>query len=333
MGCVWVFSAPNIEEQAKRLAVVSPFATIPIAIITFCTVAWRGLVTEQQADEQRRQNEATNDANFAKLLQEGTKLLADDKPTNQQAGVASLSILLNEPKARYRTEAMDVLAEAVRSMFAEQFNPVEVGKINSSSLFRSINVQLAKQAALGIFSNAVIQCHASEKDDPHRNTIWPMISGFASCHIQGGRILHNPKNYVIANKSMSFTSLDIYRQEVDTRETLLWSCTFEKCRILAVDDFSVSLFSNKFIDCDFSGCVLDDDVMPVFFQSDEVVNPWYDVRNPPITHNGRDFSRALDARLKTGFGWTSLTELTAEDENLTEEEINIINAYNAPQSH
>jgi hypothetical protein len=321
-----VLSEPDIDRQAKIVAVMAPFGTIPIAIITFCTVAWRGMVTSRQADQQRlqadqqrRQNDATDDANYAKLLQEGAKLLADDKTTNQMAGVASLSILLNEPKARYRLEAIDVLAETVKAMFKHDVDAAQAREIGASSLFTAINSQLRKQANEGVFSTVSITLKEKADIDPKIRVTWPPVSGFAQCIIERGKITKNA-DFIAANKTVSFSGAIITQQKIDIAKDNYSFCIFDRCKILYLDDFNVDVLENKFVDCDFSNCSFEDDVTPDLLRKSQFIRPWFDVRYPPIHNEFTDWSEVLEAQIDTEIGWELLDSLSGDEPYLTDEE-------------
>lgn len=332
-AAAWVFTAPTIIEQGQRVAVIAPFGAIPFAVITFCTVAWRGMVTSRQADQQRlqadqqrRQNDATDDANYAKLLQEGAKLLADDKTTNQMAGVASLSILLNEPKARYRLEAIDVLAETVKSMFKDALSYGQVREIRSRSLFTSIYSQLSKQAKNEIFSAVSMNLREKENLEDNMKVEWTPVAGFASLTVEGGRTSRT-EDFISVNKRVFFSTTKISRDEIRIQKASYWACNFDKCKILSLDDFNVSFFDNDFVDCEFSNCILDSDVTPELFRRKNFIRPWYDVERPPISRLYNDWSNVIDARIETLEGWRSIEALTGEEDYLVDEERIIVRSF------
>lgn len=128
VAAMWVMSAPA-PEMVQRAQSFTPFGAGMVAIVTFFTIAWRGVINtrqlEYQADQleqvRRRQVDATDDANYAKLLQEGAKMLAEtDKKPQIMAGVATLEILINEPKRRFAIEALDLLAAYVSEHYGEE---------------------------------------------------------------------------------------------------------------------------------------------------------------------------------------------------------------------
>lgn len=52
MAAVWVFSENDPDIRSKMSSTLVPFGTLMIGAVTFCTVAWRGLVGSRQADQQ-----------------------------------------------------------------------------------------------------------------------------------------------------------------------------------------------------------------------------------------------------------------------------------------
>jgi ABC-type nickel/cobalt efflux system permease component RcnA len=124
ISAFWVLTASNSEDMVRRAQTFTPFGAVLFGMVTFCTVAWRGLVTARQADlqakqieQQIRQNDAKDEENLAKLLMDGTKLVSDKEATEAQilAGVAALEAVVTAPNDRFARQAMDVVVEPIKS--------------------------------------------------------------------------------------------------------------------------------------------------------------------------------------------------------------------------
>lgn len=307
----WVFTASTIVEQGQRVAVVAPFGAIPFAVITFCTVAWRGMVTSRQADQQRfqadqqrRQNDATDDANYAKLLQEGAKLLADEKSQNQLAGIASLSILLNEPKARYRAEAINILAETVRAIFKEAVSDERLMAIKSGSLLPTANALLEEQALQGFYSNLDIRVVGESK--PKRTTRIEPVSGFKSCIVTRGRITRKEVLRRFNNIETMFRFVSFHHLEIKADEKSYLACEFFRCAFKEANADLISYGKCKFIRCDFSGCVFSDDMTEATLISMNVEGCWYDADYPPRHKSFSDWEKIMERKVHNGATWISV---------------------------
>ena len=323
---IWVFSATNISDQAARVAVIAPFGTIPIAIITFCTVAWRGMVTSRQADQQRRQNDAADDANYAKLLQEGAKLLADDKTTNRMAGVASLSILLNEPKARYRAEAMDVLAESVRALFNDEMSDEKLLAIRASSFFQNVNTQMRRQAEAGVFSNLTI-VHKVNNAASKEQILWPSVHGFKTCTFEGGIILGEAEEIIDTNQRTYFKNTIIRRSQIKLSKFRFSNCQIENCDIIEIENIALMLNRNILIDCNFSGTKFLAPFVPQNLTRKNCRGGWYDIRNPPSAAQEYEWSQKFSPQIYVDGGWTPLRRLTGHEVFLDDEDVSIVREF------
>lgn len=65
----WVFEVDADTLRSARVSLLTPLGTMFAGLITFATVAWRGMVASRQANEQRRQNDANETANYVSLLE------------------------------------------------------------------------------------------------------------------------------------------------------------------------------------------------------------------------------------------------------------------------
>ncbi|MGR9239039.1 hypothetical protein ACU8OH_09545 [Rhizobium leguminosarum] len=232
----WVLIATDTDEMKLRTELISPFGACFLALTTFCTVAWRGMVTSRQADQQRLQNVANDAANYAKLLQEGAKLLSDeDKPQQVMAGIASLSIVITEPERRFAHEAIDLIADYVQDNYS--------GTLNSRL-----------GAAIRVMSDAAgngIRSRVDGKLVAKGNRRWVAVKGFKSVTYVGG-IIRKAAHTALHKDSGNVWLDNVTIEQANIFNTISYTnCILDRCRIYEItsDDFE----TNGFYGCNFSG--------------------------------------------------------------------------------
>lgn len=247
----WVFSAQEPALMVQRAQAFTPFGAAMLAVVTFCTVAWRGVLNTtqlQHAAEQlaqvRRQNDAKDDENLAKLLQESAKLIASPENTAEvRAGIATIEVLLRDPKQRFGTQAMDLLAEFVKANFErDEIKGSISAAVSAMRLGAELNLRSRVRATLRV-----------ERHD--RFESWAHVPGFERVTYSGGKFW-SPQfaKATATGERSSFEDLSII--SVSVPEKLYKRCRFVRCRITHFDEQMLS--DNTFIDCDFSGAEVDD---------------------------------------------------------------------------
>ncbi|MBA4798646.1 MAG: hypothetical protein H2043_14715 [Rhizobiales bacterium] len=242
-AAVYVFSADE-GGRAARAQSIAPFGVALLALVTFTTVVWRGLVSTRQADEQRRQNDAKDYENLAKLLIDGTKLVSEKDPNgaSMRAGLAALQAVVTATDDRFAASAMDVVLDILRKSFADG-DPTE--SINPCRRVMSAGAQLGRSASSPLFLSSE-QLSGSK---------WRFIEG-AELHFIGGVVdrsfglpqLKSPESFgeLPSFEGTLFDGVDVDGDYLAGAE----GCLFNKCRIRHVND--AFLIANRFIDCDFS---------------------------------------------------------------------------------
>ncbi|KPH09102.1 hypothetical protein CO657_19855 [Rhizobium acidisoli] len=273
IAAAWVFNSGDLATMKTRTEIVMPFGGLLLALVTFCTVAWRGMVTSRQADQQRRQNDANDDANYAKLLQEGAKLIGENSKTSHSlAGISSLEILLNDDKRRYAIQAMDLIADFY----------IAEGEMHQSRAVVAARRALVNGTQLGITST--IHAHFKTDDSELK---WPGVAGFRQQNYTGG-VLTREAFSVISKDAFFVEKARIVLSKIDADHATFSRCTFDRCQILHLDDLDFMLWENNFQACELSGCVFGDDPADLAVKLHLTANGcWYDVANPP---RYKDFS-------------------------------------------
>jgi len=117
LGTVWILGIADfglaIDDLGVRARAAGPIGAFLLAIVTFFTIGWRGKVQEDQAIEQRRANESTDENNLANLLQKGAELLGDKDESKVAAGIACLEAVVTAKNRRFGTQAMNLLAKYI----------------------------------------------------------------------------------------------------------------------------------------------------------------------------------------------------------------------------
>ncbi|MCI9865792.1 hypothetical protein RHIZ_07550 [Rhizobium skierniewicense] len=322
LAAVWIFGEPSLSRRVKMISSIGPFGAVPVAITTFCTVAWRGLVGTRQADQQQRQNDASEDANFAKLLQEGAKMIADSSPANQMAGVASLNIILSEPKARFAIEARDILAEVFKGYFAPPHdNPSVI--LDQTTVFSSISTLLAQEAKAGRFSK--VDMSIEETAFSESGIAWPIIAGFSFLYVKGGSFHYNNPNVISLNKHTSFEKVAFWGANLEIDLDFV-ACSFNRCTIRKLDIIDVGVGLHSFSNCDFSGCFGYNYSEYDLSEHIRFVDCWFDVENAPDVEDLNNLTLFLQPRIKLEGSWKRLNQVSLNDD-LTDTQRALIKLY------
>jgi hypothetical protein len=247
---IWVFAAEgamNVRAQA-----FAPFGVAIGAIVTFFTIAWRGVLNttqltyqaaqlEHQANQlaqTRRQNDSKDEENLAKLLMDGTKLLGDDKESHVLAGVAALQAVVTSARPTFAPHAMDILADLLEATHAD---------IAKRKVFNAAKDAINSGAAKGHRAQRSLRVDFSALD------------AFYGVAINGVNFIR----YVGA--TFYSDQFDIFE---DVTRVRFENCTFEECKLpedmllsrnCAFEGCTIAKFSsnmvsrNSFSACDFSG--------------------------------------------------------------------------------
>lgn len=250
-AAVWTFSEEG-QAAVFRSQAFAPFGVALGAVVTFFTVVWRGILTTKQLDLQAaqlkqqvdqlnqviRQNDAKEDETLVKLLQDGAKLIAEEKDAQIMAGVTSLDALIsNDQKRLYSVQAMDILA----GFYAQNYKHGDTARNARRALMRAADASV-RSTVVGRFSAA---------GDRHE---WPAVRGFAFQTYEGG-IIRNNVYEEIAGEAHSFKKVTFQRCE-RLDDVGYSDCEFIGCSFRAIDPDYLSI--NRFEKCDFSGCEFND---------------------------------------------------------------------------
>ncbi|MCM2399827.1 hypothetical protein NBH20_01550 [Rhizobium sp. S153] len=244
VAAVEVFSRVLPTEAEKLVTVLTPFGTIILAVVTFLTVVWRGLLTDQQVKEQRRQNNAKDDELLAKLLADGAALIENDSEAKRMAGVSVLDTVATTTKSLYAGAAMDILLD----FWERHYRTDEV-----SRAIRNTYHSLFKAAAMGRRANTGI---ALNDDVWTPNTKpWRPPYGAWFVHMRGGYFDRASFADIDRQTLWSFLKVRFDQCTIERGNWAFTSCEFIGC---AITDPPLSLFAaSSFTVCDFSGASID----------------------------------------------------------------------------
>ncbi len=235
---LWIFfDGFDGESDLKKAQAVAPFGVALFALVTFCTVAWRGSVNVRQANQAEREGRA-------KLLQEGAKLLGEkDNPSHVSAGVATLEILVTGPDYKLAVQAMNLIADYVQSEMAS----------SHAHRFRDETfAALAAGADLGREANRTIRCNAPIANDDEQAVEWTAISGVKTVQYIGGKVEGGIFGDFSDRPNFRYSGVRMTFQE-DVKVNYRYSnCAFSYCDIVGYRGTYGR--DNQFTDCDFSDC-------------------------------------------------------------------------------
>ena len=267
----------------------APASRLVLAVITFCTVVWRGLITTEQARLQRiqvngfaeqlaatrdqlgltrEQLEATRESNLADLLQRGAELLSETKKgAHVAAGIAILrSIVVAGPSGKFQVEAMDLLADYLQASHR---------KDHSDPLCQTAIGGLRDGFTAGIRSRRNLQFESEGR------TSWSAIVGVSSVKYIGGTIDRGQFDILIKAgdalaATRAFHKTRIYGAEVAV-DWKFDECIFDGCRITRVDQNSYGI--SAYYRCNFSEATIQT-ISAIPVRKDQ--NNWYLPAKPPV---------------------------------------------------
>ncbi|MER9350007.1 hypothetical protein [Mesorhizobium sp. M0227] len=252
---LFIFGDGFDGEHDTRLAqALAPFGVALFALVTFCTVSWRGSISVRQA------NQAENEGR-ARLLQEGAKLLSEpSKPSHVSAGVATLSVLIHSGQGDYAWSAMNLLADFVEDHMRSYHGNRHREEI--SGVMRS-----GDEAGFNT-GRSITFCVVEPEEDYHYDddpVYWHYIPGFASVKYFGGEFPFDDEYEIDRLENASFNGVTIARWNRVTIDGRFDRSTFKNCAITRVDSVdSLNHHANykyAFEKCDFSNCIFADERM------------------------------------------------------------------------
>lgn len=244
LAVIWVFSARDLVETKGRMDILTPVFTIYLAIVTFCTVAWRGMVTSRQADQQKRQNDAKDEENLAKLLVDGTKLVSEENAVSAQvhAGIAALQVVSTAPLDRFAIHAMDILILVVERTYKDRAQEF---------VYEAARDALNAAARMGRKATRSLSLTSTAEED----VMWQAINGPRRVFYTGGNFVDDDYTNIADKSKTLFTGVYFDECSIKGAASYRKQCSFSACTF---DFISRGMFlSNNFDNCNLSGTLLD----------------------------------------------------------------------------
>lgn len=290
----WIGSAPTEQAMLTRVNILAPIGVLYVALVTFCTVVWRGCISARQADYQleqlgalARQIASSELNNVAQQLQRGAELIAEDDEARIGAGIVTLGAIAKEPPDRFGDEARILLLEYVKRFGS--------GGHASANLKRAA-AQL--ESAFRLRKAWLVQ--SLNFEGASSQVEWELIFSSRICSYKGGvfnsKELKKDDNYYFRFMNVFFDSC---RFE-DITPLISTKCRFYNCYIRGGD--SEILNRHDFEYCDFTGArIVINEPMP---DLRERMN-WFQPRYPPeLVHPQGlhiDPSRVLHNKMPDGY--------------------------------
>lgn len=246
VAAILVLQADDNRERIEIVTIAAPFGVFLGAAVTFCTVVWRGLVSVRQTEVAQAQLAAVDENNLALLLQKGAELLADSqKQAHIAAGIATLQAVIVAKNGKFAKEAMELVADYIKRDFSHS---------HSGPLFEAARSALHMGSQRGLVAQRTIAFRTEESA-----TEWKILRGVKTVLYKGGILSANRE----ADKSLSGDSF-IFDEvsligfwDINISDNLL-NCLIKRAHVNTIKYTYFANETNMFIDCDFSGCMVDD---------------------------------------------------------------------------
>lgn len=248
VAAIWLLEGGLEQGDLWKVQLFTPFGVALFAVVTYCTVNWRGKITTRQADLAASQLRLSERESKAKLLQEGAKLLGEvGKPSHVSAGISTLAILIMGDDEEFAVQAMNLIADLIQ---------LEMGSSHNHTHRQEAFLTLKRGEEIGRQSDREIRFDASSSE-----TRWEMLHGVKHALYTGGFFLGLDGKLDLAAQSRNFRNVKFDNCENITFRSEFDTCKFSDCHVSIVHNFWSSRepeMYHEFNDCDFSGALFDD---------------------------------------------------------------------------
>lgn len=277
----WIFAAPNDAAMLQRVQMVGAVAAFAVALITFCTVVWRGVISTQQAKLQRLQIDklstqiaATEVSNLATLLQKGAELIAEvDKPARVAAGIASLRAVGEGTDEQFGVQAMEIIADYIQQRGTNVFSD-QIGM--SATMALALIHEKTNRIA-----NRIIEFEFDpEYHDPEEDVRLQLVTGVVKVRYYGGYFDGIELTEKISGRTQfKFDNVRFLEGYVDFRCGEMVKCNFNGISVIRFD--SRWAHYSEFVDCNFSDCQVNS---PHTFPDLRGGKNWFYKTHPPVSN-------------------------------------------------
>lgn len=276
----WILSANTDPLMLTRVQIVGAGMAVGLAIVTFCTVIWRGMISAAQAELQRLQIDkvsqqivAAESSNLATLLHKGAELIADkEHPSRIAAGIASLRAVGEGSDDMFANQAMDILADYIERSGANVFKePLGRSALDALRIVSDRTGRVATRPVRFLYDR--------EYQEPDEEVRFELVEGARDVYYRGGYfeglVLTDD---VVGATRFHFTEVGIIEGMVDLSCAKFTSCFIRDALILRYDVRRVP--GTEFMGCDFSGCIINN---PQTFFDLRTGGNWFAKERPPIS--------------------------------------------------
>lgn len=275
IGALTTLFAGDVNTISIRTDIFYKFSLIGAGLVTFCTVAWRGILATQQVDAQRLQLEkvseqitATEESNLAALLQKGAELISDPEKGGQVgAGIATLQAVATSKAGKFSIEAVNLLADFVGEHYPTY----------PDHLTQAARDGLLDAAKLGRIGNRTLRLKG------RHDVVWNPVYGVRTVIFAGGvidledwqRQRQALRETVSQHPREVFLGVTVHRGEL-TADLSFSECSFRRTKVRVLETNFMS--NHQFRQCDFSGAQIEAASLIDFALDAE---NWFDRNNPP----------------------------------------------------
>lgn len=304
-AALWVFTSESDGAMVRHAQSFTPFGAALLAIVTFFTVAWRGVLNTrqlqhqaeqlvlqnrqldhqasqidlqtrqlvlqtkqlelqtQQVVQQTRANDTSDQANLARLLQEGAKLLGEkEKEPQILGGIVTLEMLVVE-KNRFSVSAMNLLLDFVERSYDKE---------NLKSAVLSAREVMARGARRGIRASFSADFRSDDA-----TYAWFGIRGAGKTEYWGGRFYQSAYSNLDGRGWLNDLTLINCRIR-NNDDWSFYRCTFHQC------DFT-DIVVPTVIGCKFTECIFSNADVASMSEASLVSGNQYMAGRPPISGN------------------------------------------------
>jgi len=242
LGTVWILGIADfglaIDDLGVRARAAGPIGAFLLAIVTFFTIGWRGKVQEDQAVEQRRANDSTDENNLATLLQKGAELIVNDEKRVEVAGVACLEAVVTAANQRFAAQGMALLAGHLAKKYSAKQNSY-------------VPAAIRQALELGFLHGNTTRGTVTLKGESAA-TKWYGVSGVAHVTFEDAIFGGDLSDIYRCNTKCKFRRVTFRSEVIQNGGAVYRNCRFEGCSITGFDLAAIGY--NEFLDCDFSNC-------------------------------------------------------------------------------
>lgn len=254
-GFIWAIWG-NEATLGERARILTPIVAVSVAAVTFCTVGWRGRISEDQLRETRSQNAAD-------LLQKGAELVWEksEKTHVDVSGANHSRLVPHRTKAAAGIAILETIATGQNEKFAAQSMNILADFIHENFYMHHQN-ELCRTAVEALKS--AYRQNPGRRADRYlmfkgtEDSRWEFITGANMVSYKNGYFVYVD----ITKEKLSIE--DYFNRYMFTDVGFIGGkialpggasgCRFSGANIISTPEGGASFENSTFYQCDFSGC-------------------------------------------------------------------------------